>query len=491
MHFAAGEEDEARAVVKRIVSVDPLDPDRHRIAAQVFVRSGNYTDGIASYRAARVALQDSAIFAQDLARILEARREYSAAVDEYFRWLAASPRSSATVQKRITNLTRVPGATTHITEALKAIVLKSPENEYAHRLYGDLLFESGVPDSGFAEYHRADALSKTPGFHRLAGIKRSLETGRAQVARDEAVAFLADYPKHSKRIEVHFNLGKAELALGNPLVAIDLLQTLSALIPNPREQIRAQYEIGEIYRLHTERMDSAHAYFSRVVDLTGRGSLDQTQALLRLGELSIYFGDLAAADSIFRKASERPARQLTEEIAYRSAELLFFAGSYEESGTKLRDMIKSFPKGLYVNDAIGLSLIIRDGADAMTWSLDRFAAALLAIKQRRLDSAFTLFGVLAADSAGSLADDALYTRAGVHHTVGDYTAAVSDYETLVSRFPESYLVPRAWLVVGDLYATELGDPIRAREAYQTILAEYKSSPVVEMARRRLQEIGVP
>ncbi len=53
------------------------------------------------------------------------------------------------------------------------------------------------------------------------------------------------------------------------------------------------------------------------------------------------------------------------------------------------------------------------------------------------------------------------------------------------------MVPRAWARIGEIYADSLGDPAQARTAYQVILSDHKSSPVVEEARRRLQILPVP
>ncbi|HUU44989.1 MAG TPA: tetratricopeptide repeat protein, partial [Acidobacteriota bacterium] len=469
----------------------PADPERHRIAAQSYLRAGRYIEGIGTYRQARVDLADSLAFAEDLARLLEARREYEAAVGEYFRWLAAAPKASNTVQKQITNLIKIPEAAPQITAALHTTVLGSPENEYAHRLYGDLLFESGEVDSAFAEYRRADALAAAPGAHRLSGINRCLETGNMRTARDEAAAFLVDYLEHPRRADVHIALAKAELGLNRPEVAIDLLRRLSEQIPHPRERARIDYQIGDIYRLYTGQMDSARVLFERVIDVASRGTAERTRALLRLADIAVYYGDLVAADSACQRAAAAAPNNLREEVSFYRAVLLFLSGAYSESAAELKDLVKQFPKGLYVNDAIALSLIVRDGNDAMGWSLDRYAAAQLALRRGRPDSALALFTILAADSVNALADDAQFAAAGVHADAGDFEAALTSYQAVITLFPESPLVPQAWMAIGDLYADKLGDGTAARSAYQTVISDFKESPVVETARHHLQRMGVP
>jgi tetratricopeptide (TPR) repeat protein len=154
-------------------------------------------------------------------------------------------------------------------------------------------------------------------------------------------------------------------------------------------------------------------------------------------------------------------------------------------------LVKSFPRGLYVNDALGLSMILREGNDAMGWSLKQYAAARLAVRRMQPDAAIALFETLAADSANQLADDALLEQASVFGATSRFLEAVGACERLIELFPDSPLLPRAWVRIGNLYADSLGNASEARTAYQLILSEYKDSPVVEEARRRLQTMGVP
>ncbi|HEX9749971.1 MAG TPA: tetratricopeptide repeat protein [candidate division Zixibacteria bacterium] len=489
--FAGGTEDSARHVIDRMIAADREDPERRAAAARCYARSGDYIQAMAVYRQSRIDLGDSLIFAEDLSRLLEARREYAAAVDEYFRWLEAQPGASRIVQKQLTNLIKMPEAAGEITASLERIVRGAPDNEYARRLYGDLLFESGRVDSAFAEYRRADLLSAEPGMHRIFGIERALEVKNYVAARREATLFLADYPEHRERTRVSMTLANSELKIGRPNIAIDLLRTLAGQIQLPRERGRVYYEIGEIFRLHMGALDSSETYYFRMLEATPGRAGDQCLAWMRLGDLAVMRGELTDADSAYSQAAQSPPTNIAEEIAYKRAELLFLSGNIDESTTKLTELVKSFPRGLYVNDALGLSMILREGNDAMGWSLKQYAAARLEVRRMRPDSAIALFETLAADSANQLADDALLEQASVFGATSRFLEAVGACERLIELFPDSPLRPRAWVRIGNLYADSLGNASEARAAYQLILSEYKDSPVVEEARRRLQTMGVP
>ncbi len=398
--FADNLEDSGRSVIERMLTSDPQDRERYHLAAQTYMRLGRYNEGIDVYRRARVALGDSVIFAEDMARFFEARREYTNAVEEYFRWLDGHPESQRSVQKAITNLIKVPEAASQITGALQRLIKSYPKHEYAHRLYGDLLLESGRIDSAFSEYRRADELSESPGQHRLFGIERAIETRKFSSARTEAISFLKDYPKHSDLLRVNIALARAELALGNARVAVDMLKSLAGQLPVENERLRLHYEIGEIYRRATPDKDSAEAYFLSIIASPTR-TAERTASWLRLGELAIYRGDLVAAESAFVQAAVSPAPNLREEIAFRQAELLFLKGEYDLCVTKMKEFMLQYPRGLYVNDAIRYTAMITDGRDDMNWSLNRFSAGLLFLRREMRDSALAAFSTLSADSANN------------------------------------------------------------------------------------------
>lgn len=482
--------DSGYTVIDRMLDSDPQDRERYHLAAQTYMRIGRYNEGLDVYRRARVTLGDSTIFAEEMARFFEARREYSNAIEEYFRWLNAHPEAQRNVQKSITNLIKIPEASSQITGALQRIIKSYPRHEYAHRLYGDLLFESGRVDSAFAEYRRADELSESPGQHRLFGVERAIETKKFTAARTEALAFLKDYPKHAELIRVNLALARAELELGNPEMAVGMLKSLAAQFPIDSERLRIYYEIGEIYRRATPDKDSAETYFLAIIASPTR-SPERTASWLRLGELAIYHGDLAKAESAFVQAAVSPAPTLREEIAFRQAELLFLKGEYDACATKMKEFMLQFPRGLYVNDAIKYTTMINDGRDEMNWSLNRFAAGLVYLRREMRDSALAAFTQLSADSANRLADAAQFAVGDVHSSSAAFESAIDAYRTLIARFPESFMVPRAWARIGEIYADSLGDPLQAREAYQIILSDHKDSPVVEEARRRLQILPVP
>lgn len=72
-------------------------------------------------------------------------------------------------------------------------------------------------------------------------------------------------------------------------------------------------------------------------------------------------------------------------------------------------------------------------------------------------------------------DQSLWEKAGQTQAAGDDLGALATYETLVSRYPDSRLVPDALLQAG-VIRSRLGDMDRARETFNRLMTDYPASP---------------
>ena len=74
----------------------------------------------------------------------------------------------------------------------------------------------------------------------------------------------------------------------------------------------------------------------------------------------------------------------------------------------------------------------------------------------------------------------------------DPEAALEVYRSIVQHYPEGEQAPKAQFMVGYLYANEMGDTSRAREAYDTFLTRYAAesdTALVLSAKVELEMLG--
>ncbi len=69
-----------------------------------------------------------------------------------------------------------------------------------------------------------------------------------------------------------------------------------------------------------------------------------------------------------------------------------------------------------------------------------------------------------------------------------YADAISSYDRLVKDFPESILLDRAFMKLGEIYEFGLVDKPKAIESYKTILEKYPNSIFVSEARKHIREL---
>ncbi len=68
--------------------------------------------------------------------------------------------------------------------------------------------------------------------------------------------------------------------------------------------------------------------------------------------------------------------------------------------------------------------------------------------------------------------DRLFEQAQQYHEAEDFLSAVETYEQIVERFPTNEKADDAQFMVGFIYANDIQDTTKAREAYQTYLDNY-------------------
>jgi len=119
--------------------------------------------------------------------------------------------------------------------------------------------------------------------------------------------------------------------------------------------------------------------------------------------------------------------------------------------------------------------------------------------QQRYDEGFNLFqsrnykaaievfeALLASDASNNLSDNAQYWIGESHYALGQYKAAVIDFEK-VFTFPKSNKNPDAQFKLGLCYL-RLGDREKAREEFQRLLDVYPKSEYVNRAQQHLAEL---
>ncbi len=153
------------------------------------------------------------------------------------------------------------------------------------------------------------------------------------------------------------------------------------------------------------------------------------QALFRRGEAAYLTGDLAAAQGDLSTFAERyPQDPLNGYALAYLAGIDFESGDFAKARQSFSTALERYQDGPLADEC-------------------RLGLARCCQQLGQWDSARQGFRALAA-TGGPLADQALFDEGSLENTLGDYTAAASVLQRMLTQYPQSPLVPKAQLGQG-------------------------------------------
>ncbi len=177
---------------------------------------------------------------------------------------------------------------------------------------------------------------------------------------------------------------------------------------------------------------------------------------------------------------------LAQEARFKVARTSYFKGDFEWALTQL-DVLKQSTSQLIANDAMQLSLMIRDNSleDSTQTALKKYAMADLKELQGKDTEAITLLNDILTEHKGeAIEDEALLKIGGIYEKIGDFEKAVANYNKLVEFYGEDILADDAHYRLAKLFEDHLGDPVKAKQEYETLIFHFEDSIFFVEARKR-------
>jgi len=177
---------------------------------------------------------------------------------------------------------------------------------------------------------------------------------------------------------------------------------------------------------------------------------------------------------------------LAQQARFKVARTSYFKGDFEWAQTQL-NVLKSSASQLIANDAMQLSLMIRDNSleDTTQTALKKYATADLKALQGKNEEAIDLLQKLITENKGeAIEDEALLKLGSLYEITGQFEKAIVQYEKLIEFYGEDILADDAYYRLGQLYENKMSDPVKAKQAYETIIFKFEDSIYFVDARKR-------
>lgn len=423
----------------------------------------------------RVWHGDSTLLAEPMGDALAAQGDYAGATREYLVYMESDSAAAEVGENKIVALLQYPESADKVMTVVGDALTRQLKNPRLANVYAQVLMEQGRFGEAYDLFRRRDSLLKSSGSDLLYFMQECRRRGRYDYIVTAGTCFMERYASSGLAVPARFVLVEGLIGLEKYAEAGRLLDSL---IPSTRTSDRAEALIrsGILCRDHLDRPDSAEALFRQVSRLLP-GSRFDTDARLELADLFIqqrrFDSSIAIYDTLL--ARELPEDK-AERAAFLRAQALLFTGACDQSAEALRNLIRRFPRGMYVNDAIQIGMILSEALEEAPKQMDLFAQAEYFRYTGRVDSLeYYLTKICQIDIPG-LAPVAYLRLGDIRRGQNRLPEAVTAADSLVSRYPDSYFAPFGLKLKADILWVNPQTKEEAAAIYRDLLERYGTYP---------------
>jgi tetratricopeptide (TPR) repeat protein len=492
VYLKKGDTKQAAQQIQVALDVSPTNPTAYEQAANAYTGNGYYPDAVKLLLDARKKLGDPLMFAKALGQLYEILRNYGDAAREYYGLLAHDTTNEVFVSGKMAELIKLDsdeGFDTGLKEALAEFVKQNPKNLNAQRYTGDLLMAQGKLEEAFARFLLVDSLGNGNGKDILYYATVARDNGD-QPAVEKACNYLINrYPQSPFRIASRFILADSYFRDRRYADAVLVYDQITKQSKSDRDISDALYAMGYTKLYGSHDPSAALALFQRLIK---DYPITISSVLARIAAADCYLalGKAAVADSLYHAVNLSQLQQKSqEELLFKLAEVQFYLGNFDAARDAYGKMMNTFPKSVFVNDCLRRMMLISEYPALDQATLLIYAEANYAELRFDYDSAMVLLHKLQdLEGGGSLNEVSWYEAGEVDLERGKSAEALSEYDSLITLYPESFYTPLAVERKGDVYSEINRDCTLAKNTYESLLLKYPSSLNQESVRRKLQHV---
>ena len=320
-------------------------------------------------------------------------------------------------------------------------------------------------------------------------LRISIDEGAFEAAED-IVNFVIDYaPTPEVRLEGYQYLMNVKLKLAAPEDYQDIEKQYVALFDEfGTGASTLALQIDYNHFLAFQRGKSVDAIANLKSLAKNRLSIYQeARVKIELADILVFDEKFNEALIYYSQVQKKvKSNVLAQEARFKVARTSYFKGDFDWAQIQL-DVLKKSASQLIANDAMELSLMIRDNSleDSTKTALKKFARAdLFSLQNKNNNAIAVLQDILTNHKGEKIEDEALLKMGQLFEQTQQFELAATQYKKLIELYNEDILADDAHFLLAKLYEGPLAQPEEAKLLYEQIIFNFADSIYFVEARKR-------
>lgn len=475
------------------------------LLASSFVRLHENKYAIKTYLKGRELLNDKKLYCVELSDCYFKEKEYKKSVKELVDFAMYNPKMINLVYTKLERYMDNDAdgmVTSAIREELMLLTREFPNSS----IYSDLMLwfslQDGDFDLAFLQVKASDKRNDEEGFNVLEFALVCCQNGAYKIAQDAYNYVIAEYSKDNAASVLLAQIGlvdlEYELLQLNENYDMETVRDLDAKFTSLLKETEISVDMystvvnsANLKAFYLKDYQGAIDVLAQLLEKCRRAA-DVANIKLAMGDIYLSSGDPWEAILLYSQVEKLLKDEpLGHEAKYRNALVSYYIGEFNWAAAKL-DVLKASTEKLIANDAMKLSMFIKDNQDedSVSLPLQLFAKADLAIFNKQYDLAFQYLDSASNVNAWSvIEDDALMRKAEILVKKHKYKEADSVLSIIGEKYSDEMLADEALFTRAYINDAFLNDNTLAEELYMKVVLDYPDSIFAIAARdnyRRLR-----
>lgn len=217
---------------------------------------------------------------------------------------------------------------------------------------------------------------------------------------------------------------------------------------------------------------------------------DQATLKLKLADIYLREDEVWEATLLYSQVDKSMKEEpLGHEARFKNAQLRYFIGEYQWAESQLK-VLKAATSKLIANDAMTLSLVIKDNLEVDTTGveLNKLARADYRIYQQRDDEALALLDEIIANGNEVSKPHAMFRKSEIAEKRKEFETVEQLYLQIVEQYPDSYMADAALMRAALIEQNKLKDNELAKKHYEKLIDDYPTSIYTAQAKKNYRKL---